>query len=74
MSISRMSRAKLVVTAILVILIVIVVLQNRKPMLVDILWWQPTLPKALLLIVTLAIGYAAGLVTAGFRSGRKKRK
>ena len=74
MSISKMSRAKLVVTAILVILVVIVVLQNRKSVPVDILWWQSTLPKALLLIVTLAIGYAAGLVTAGFRGGRKKGK
>ena len=74
MSISRMSRAKLVVTAILVILIVIVVLQNLESVPVDILAWHPKLPKALLLIVTLAIGYAAGLVTAGFRSGRKKGK
>jgi len=74
MSISRMSRAKLVVTAILVVLVVVVVLQNLEPVPVNILWWSHKLPTALLLIVTLAIGYAAGLVTAGLRTGRKKGK
>lgn len=72
MKISRASRVKLVVMAILVILVVIVVLRNLEAVPVDVFGLKPEIPKALLLIVMLAVGYAAGLVTAGFWGAGKK--
>ena len=73
MNMPKASRVKLVLMAIAVILVVIIVLRNLNPVPVDILGYKAELPTALLLIVTLAIGCAAGLVTAGLWGTKKKR-
>ena len=62
---------RLVVEAILAVLVVVVVLQNLAPVSTKLLFVTVEMPKALLLIVTLGIGFAAGLLAAGIR-GKKR--
>jgi len=70
-SMSSMSRLKLILAALAVVLVVIVVWQNRAAVETRILFITISMPRALLLLVTLMIGFAAGLVSAGAMRRRK---
>jgi len=68
---NRTVRVKLVIEAILAVLVVVVVLQNLAPVSTQFLFVTVAMPKAVLLIVTLGIGFAAGLLAAGIK-GKKR--
>ena len=58
-------QVKLVVVAVLVILAVILLIQNTEPVKTKLFLATLEMPRAILLLATLAIGFCAGLVTAG---------
>lgn len=60
-----MSKAKIVVAAVLAILILIVVLQNTEAVETRILFTTITMPRAALLFGTLVVGFVVGILTAG---------
>jgi len=63
----KVSTVKLVMVAVAIVVIVILILQNRADVETEILFAKVTMPRAVLLIVTAAIGFVAGLLTATFR-------
>ena len=70
------SRAKIVVAAIAIVLLAIVILQNTEAVETRLLFAKITMPRAALLLVIAAIGFAAGLLvgTFGPRGGTRKPK
>lgn len=59
-----MNRLKLITAAILTILLLIVVAQNTEPVETRFLFATLTMPRAALLAITGAIGFAVGLLAA----------
>jgi len=59
-----MKKFKLIVAAIAVVLVVIVILQNTASVDTRILFMTVSMPRALLLFVAMAVGFAGGLVAA----------
>lgn len=62
---------KLAGFSLLTILLLVVILQNTQPVETKLLLWQFTLPRALLLLLTLLVGFASGYVFAVFRKRHK---
>ena len=61
--------ARTVLAVVLLVLVVIVVLQNTETVRTDILFVELAMPRALLLIVTFALGTLVGLLL-GMRRAR----
>lgn len=59
-----MKKFKLIVAAIAVVLVIIVILQNTASVETKVLFLTMTMPRALLLFVAVACGFAGGLVAA----------
>jgi uncharacterized integral membrane protein len=59
-----MRKAKLIIAAVLVILVLIVIFQNWDAHVVRFLFWSGSLPSALMLVITLAIGFVVGILAA----------
>jgi lipopolysaccharide assembly protein A len=57
----------------LAILILVVIIQNTQPVETKVLLWQFTLPRALLLLATLASGFGGGYLFAILRRKRMRR-
>lgn len=57
----------------LVILLAVVVLQNSQDMETRLVFFDVTMPRALLLLLTLLIGFALGITVSGMirRKGKK---
>lgn len=65
--------AKLITVILLALLTVIVVLQNTESVRANVLFWSLTMPVAALLLGTLAVGLAVGILLGmRFRSRRRK--
>ena len=62
---------KIYVAAVLAILVIIVVLQNTFAVTPKLLFFETQMPLAVLLFVTLVIGYVLGILTAGKRKKKK---
>ena len=58
----RKTRRVLIVAA--VVLVVVVVMQNTESVATQILWMKLEMPRAVLLIGTLVVGFGLGLLTA----------
>jgi uncharacterized integral membrane protein len=58
-----MNRTKIIVLAAAVIIVLILVLQNTTQVQTRILFATITMPRAVLLVITFALGYVAGLLT-----------
>jgi len=69
-----MSRWKLVAVAIVAILAIIVVLQNTQAVETKLLFLTVTMPRAVLLFVTLVIGFAIGVLAAEKITRRRRAK
>ncbi len=69
-SLGRRIRIGLVVAVI--ILTLIVILQNTESVSTNLLFATVTMPRAVLLMVTLLIGFAGGALTAGIMLSRRK--
>lgn len=59
-----MKKAKHVLIGVVVLLVVIIAFQNTDSVDTHLLFTTVTMPRALLLLVTLVIGFAIGLLTA----------
>ena len=59
-----MKRLKLIVALILAVLLVIIIFQNHKMVKTQVLFVPIEMPLFLLLLVTMLIGFAIGLVAA----------
>ena len=68
-----MKHAKLISVVVLLLLVVIVVLQNTESVQTKILFITITMPRAILLIATAAVGFLAGLIAA-IRIGMDNKK
>lgn len=66
--------ARLIVAAVIAILVIIVVLQNLDEAPTRILFFTITMPRALLLFITLALGFILGLLFASRPLGKKPPK
>ena len=71
---ATINKLKLVGAAAIVLIIVIVVLQNTQPVETKLLFLTVTMPNAALLFGTLIIGFAIGVLTAGYIISVAKRK
>ncbi len=65
-----MSRWKLAVMAAIAVLTIIVVVQNTQAVETKLLFMTLTMPRAVLLLVTLLIGFVLGVVSAGKITGK----
>lgn len=63
-------KTKIVVIVLLIILLIIFVLQNAELVVVKFWFWDMSLPRALLLFVTFAVGLIIGLMLT---TTRKKK-
>lgn len=69
-----MARAKLIMLLSLVILAIVLIQQNTQAVETKLLFVTITMPRAVLLVMTLLIGFASGLLVAiGIGKRRAKR-
>jgi uncharacterized integral membrane protein len=60
-----MNKVKVIVAAILAVLLVIVILQNTQQVETKLLFVAISMPRAVLLLTTLVVGFVIGLLAAG---------
>ena len=65
-----MSRVKMISAIVVALLIIIVVLQNTQAVETKLLIITVTMPRAVLLFVTLLVGFVAGLAAASLMTRR----
>ena len=66
------NKIKLAVSIIAVLLVIVIILQNMEPAQTQILFATIEMPRAVLLIVTLLIGFVTGVLTTWAYHSRKK--
>lgn len=66
-----MQRIKLITVALLTLMLLVVVFQNTEPVDTRLLFATVTMPRAALLAITGAIGFAIGILTALWVSRRQ---
>ena len=71
---SKFKQFKLIVAAVLAVLLVIVIIQNTREVETKLLFVTITMPRAVLLMVTLVLGFSIGLLAAGWWSRTPKPK
>lgn len=69
-----MNRVRIWLLAIVAVLVLIVVLQNTESVETRILFMTVSMPRAVLLFVTLLIGFVLGLVAASWRRRERDTK
>lgn len=69
-----MKKAKLAAIVILSILALVVVLQNTNVVTTKLLFWPLNMSLALLLILTLVLGFVVGVLVAGGLLRKKRNK
>jgi uncharacterized integral membrane protein len=65
-----MSRAKIAILVILVLITFIIILQNTKSVETKILFFSIVMPRIVLLVLSLAVGFVLGIL---YRTKREKR-
>jgi uncharacterized integral membrane protein len=69
-----MKKAKLVIVIVLAVIAIVLMLQNMNSVTTRILFAKVDMPQTILLLVTLAIGFVAGMiVAAGFRGPKSEK-
>jgi len=68
-----MKKVKIIGAIVVAVLILIVVLQNTQPVETKIFFATLSMPRALLLLVTLTIGFLLGFLFSSYLVHRKKR-
>ena len=68
------NKLKIVGIAIIVLIVVIMVLQNTQAVETKLLFFKVTMPNAALLFGTLIVGFAIGVLTAGYIVSNTKRR
>lgn len=59
-----MSKAKLIIVGVLAAVVLIVLFQNRQSVDTQFLFFTVTMPRAILLATTAALGFTAGVVVS----------
>ncbi|MCP3904869.1 MAG: LapA family protein [Planctomycetes bacterium] len=68
-----MNRLKIIVAVVLAVVLLVIIAQNTDSVETQLLFVTLTLPRAVLLLLCMLIGFVVGLLTAfPKRSGRKK--
>lgn len=70
---STANKVKLAATVAAVILVIIVILQNMEPATTRLLFATIEMPRAVLLIITLLIGFGAGMLSTWLYYTRKRQ-
>jgi uncharacterized integral membrane protein len=65
-----MNKVKIIVAAAMAVLLVVIILQNTQQVETRLLFATISMPRAVLLLATLVVGFVIGLLTAG-RLSRK---
>jgi putative membrane protein len=60
-----MNKLKIAVAAIVAVLLIIVILQNTQQVETKLLFVTVSMPRAVLLLTTLVVGFVIGLLAAG---------
>ena len=68
-----MAKLKIAAAAVLAVLLVIVIVQNTESVETKLLFVTVTMPRAVLLFLTVLVGFVVGLLTAYSLSGKKVR-
>jgi putative membrane protein len=69
-----MKKYKIIIILILLLLVLVVILQNTGPVVTNFLFFEFSLPRALLLFLTFAFGFIAGLLVAMRFEGKTEKK
>ncbi|MCZ6834601.1 MAG: lipopolysaccharide assembly protein LapA domain-containing protein [Planctomycetota bacterium] len=69
-----MSTFRLVALTVILVIAAITIVQNTQPVETKFLFLSFTMPRALLLMLTLLIGYVLGLSTAVYFSSTQRKK
>ena len=72
-----MKKFKIILIVIILLIAVIVALQNKQPVKTEFLFLSVTMPRMLLILVTFALGFLGGLITASLilrKSDKPKQK
>jgi uncharacterized integral membrane protein len=62
---------KIIAIVVLIMLAIVVIFQNRHVVSVNLLFWKAEMSQLILILLTLAIGFAGGYLTSAL-TGRKK--
>jgi hypothetical protein len=62
--------AKVITIMVLILIAVIVMLQNTENTILKVLFWKIMIPRILLLVILLLIGFAIGYVAANLIGGK----
>ena len=65
-------KTKIVIIIVLAVLLIIFVLQNTEIVVVNFWFWDLSLPRALLLFVTFAMGLIIGLIVPSTKKSSQK--
>jgi uncharacterized integral membrane protein len=65
-------KAKTIVILIIAVLFLIILLQNTQVMTLRFYFWQLTMSRIVLLVVTLLVGFVVGFIVAKVTGGRRR--
>lgn len=68
-----MIRPKVVLLVVLVVLMLILVVQNTEPVSVQVLLWEFTMSRVILILLTTLIGFLGGFLVAKLTGGGRRR-
>jgi putative membrane protein len=66
-----MKRAKIIAGAVIAALLIVIVVQNRQPVATKLLFVTVTMPRAMLLLVSILMGFVLGLLAANYLIKRR---
>lgn len=64
MDLENLPRAKLIIGGVVAVLVLIILFQNRQSVETKFLFFSITMPRAILLMITAGLGFAAGVVVS----------
>ncbi len=59
---------KVVILLVLIFLAIILMVQNKAPVAIQMFFWSVNMPRVLLIVIILLIGFAIGYVAASMKS------
>lgn len=65
-------KAKTIIILIIAALFLIILLQNTQVVTLRLYFWQLTMSRIVLLVVTLLVGFVVGFIVAKLTGGRRK--
>ena len=69
-----MQKAKIIIAIVVAVLLIIIFLQNTESVETKILFMTMTMPRVLLLAVTLLVGFVVGLIMASHLGGKTRKE